>query len=1410
MLSLRKLVTLALRPRALPTPSTTILPRTHLLPTNAHRSFTCTTRLRQVSQQEKQPAAEPKEESLKEAVRANEDWIAAAAASRTVDAVPEDVDEVNPVTPALRANRNAGRNAGSSGRERKEGSDRRVQDQPRRQSVNSKPEESERSPASKSDQAQSPLAPYNRLMEMSPEQLSKVSQGELIRTLRNLKVLSYPSPFIAEKMSQLLDHIEKAGLPLNEAMLSYLASVYADHGNVEKTEEVFQHAKALGMRPLNSEVVFRGRAKGYSGDLAGAEECVRQIAGGIGSGGAVSAQRAGEIAPALNGIFQSVARYANRTDSNEAMEWVLRIAETFDVTFDERTFNQLVHWYVSKQDLDKALLFLRQKHAMGFPSNKYLYTLVMKLAVKGTPAATPAPADAASVPAAGEAKVEKVKYPKLALELYREMMASDVSIDGKLLALVLESYALLDDHASAFRLVHKYRGGTKKFDYEDYQRFFAMAVVRAGPEIFDDLMGYYEKVCPNQKTLWVVLEDLVRGMPTLTTSDPDGILISKAFKTYLQQTPVAKRSFKAFVAVIRSLTTRGKDDEALKVLRSYEEILPSQVHYGYNTFIGHKALQGKKDEVFALLDEMKRKQIRVEANAYGLAIPAVWQSGPLNDDVKKLLGSFRECFFSHPLRQAQAKAAELVGKLKPLRLAFEEIGGGDYRKGVERFFSEARDKFLTRHGMLSGKKAAEQHAPLSAPTPLPAEPDYDLSAFDERRWKDESATLAGDGAPGGQASGVSQEPLKLKSPLEHLQSSVTLVEEADSITDAFIMSAADEEATAFSKLFNQSVAKIEKETVQILSTDDKSYESFDKHFRGLRSEMAESLKTSLYDMELAEKERLRHEELRKRLIEEEEIRRRHEEMAKAARAKVSAREQAIAAGGSGQIPIGYLTKRIDFKGLPGSLTTKISEDRLEHSIDATQIRFLDYLNGEMADLGQSDVFGGMLAADSSYDVKHEWDQIHAYSKLISKERYNRTDFVQLGRRARSVYILYSVLYDKPELLPILATGGIELTNRTAVVYFTKDLQALMKDIGEQLYWWLKPKFSNLHDLHTYPSGRGIVMAVGNNHFEMALSTIASLRLVLGINLPIEVWYAGPSDLSPADVKLLSRFKGVRAMDIWEYFDDEAKEIGGWAIKPWAVLASSFKEVILIDAEVNFLQNPESVIERSEIFRKYGQLFYRDRTTGSSQGKWFKSFISYPSNYAKNGRYLQGKSWHEMESGVVIVDKGRTGVFHGLLATCKLNSKIERDENTYKYVYGDKETFWISWEMMRVPYHFNPSYGGAIGYKDDRGAVCGGLYHVDENRKPFWWNGGVVSNKNQGANLYLDFKYAAADVKASEVRWEWETDTRPFCITYENNSGSPTELSDSEKILASKYVLLYKDLKEKGVDQWLSSYPSLLL
>ncbi|KAF9357712.1 hypothetical protein BGX26_003231 [Mortierella sp. AD094] len=352
----------------------------------------------------------------------------------------------------------------------------------------------------------------------------------------------------------------------------------------------------------------------------------------------------------------------------------------------------------------------------------------------------------------------------------------------------------------------------------------------------------------------------------------------------------------------------------------------------------------------------------------------------------------------------------------------------------------------------------------------------------------------------------------------------------------------------------------------------------------------------------------------------------------------------------------------------------------------------------------------------------------------------RINFAELSRAERIYKALWNHVY------PIFqGLSGRDRDREKALLEMAKtrpEIDFFLR-LERRLFPWLHfGRYSSFSLYRTY-KGRGLVFCAGNGQFEFVVTSIQSIRNRLKSTLPIQVYHMGDDDLSrERQTYLREMANNIDVIDVTQILDNDYMKLGGWAIKPFAMLASNFEEVMFVDADAYFLQDPVTLFDDPG-YQATGALFFYDRTlfAGShEQPEWLKSVSPLLSSFPATSRMFRLVSAHEQESGVVLINK-RTR-FLGLLATCKSNGKWERDLVSYKVFHGDKETFWTGFELIQEPYVFMRNYGGVIGElrPDNQQSVCGAQLHEDYQGRPLWWNGGLYRNKNAGVTRYLEFGY----------------------------------------------------------------------
>ena len=207
---------------------------------------------------------------------------------------------------------------------------------------------------------------------------------------------------------------------------------------------------------------------------------------------------------------------------------------------------------------------------------------------------------------------------------------------------------------------------------------------------------------------------------------------------------------------------------------------------------------------------------------------------------------------------------------------------------------------------------------------------------------------------------------------------------------------------------------------------------------------------------------------------------------------------------------------------------------------------------------------------------------------------------------------------------------------------------------------------------------GIIICAGSSNLIFAIHLVRSLREVLKSKLPIQIAYAGDSDLSFTHrVNVTDLGPNIEALNLLDYFDDEIAGLhdGGWAMKPFAMLASRFQKTIVLDADAIFLRAPDQLFDTEPSLVKTGTLFWHDRAFNPKSDEplaWVKTLMAdrQPSAMLNQSLLWREGVFHEMDSAAVCLDKSRPNVFMSLLFATWMNLKRIREEVTYRHVHGN--------------------------------------------------------------------------------------------------------------------------------------------
>jgi len=205
------------------------------------------------------------------------------------------------------------------------------------------------------------------------------------------------------------------------------------------------------------------------------------------------------------------------------------------------------------------------------------------------------------------------------------------------------------------------------------------------------------------------------------------------------------------------------------------------------------------------------------------------------------------------------------------------------------------------------------------------------------------------------------------------------------------------------------------------------------------------------------------------------------------------------------------------------------------------------------------------------------------------------------------------------------------------------------------------------------SGRGVVICGGGiRYFVCAWICINMLRRQ-GCTLPVELWHLGESEMND-EMKALVAPLGVRCVDGYDVRRHHPVRIlNGWELKPYAIIHSTFEEVVALDADNVPLVDPAFLFDTPQ-YARWGAIFWPDYgRLEQSRPVWKWTGVPY-------------RDEPEFESGQIVVDKRRCWKPLGLTMWMNAHSDF-----WYRYVHGDKETFHLSWRKLDQDYAM-PPYG----------------------------------------------------------------------------------------------------------------------
>ncbi|GMF20823.1 unnamed protein product [Phytophthora fragariaefolia] len=229
--------------------------------------------------------------------------------------------------------------------------------------------------------------------------------------------------------------------------------------------------------------------------------------------------------------------------------------------------------------------------------------------------------------------------------------------------------------------------------------------------------------------------------------------------------------------------------------------------------------------------------------------------------------------------------------------------------------------------------------------------------------------------------------------------------------------------------------------------------------------------------------------------------------------------------------------------------------------------------------------------------------------------------------------------------------------------------------------------------------QGIILCMHDGVLDMGLSLIRELRC-LGNRELVQVYHCGEEEISTRFQDLLfSIDRRVELVDVCSDLSARdvistkmATKFRSWWIKPLAMYHTDVRHVMLLDVDDVIMEDP-AVVRHLDGYVETGTTFFYDRVVrkkkflnGNDGGRYyirkllrkfdynrFNISVGFaPSEHVRNSFALKGRSCHEMDSSMVLIDKERAGktVLDIMLWF------ITEERFRFKYSWGDKVIFYF--------------------------------------------------------------------------------------------------------------------------------------
>ena len=220
-------------------------------------------------------------------------------------------------------------------------------------------------------------------------------------------------------------------------------------------------------------------------------------------------------------------------------------------------------------------------------------------------------------------------------------------------------------------------------------------------------------------------------------------------------------------------------------------------------------------------------------------------------------------------------------------------------------------------------------------------------------------------------------------------------------------------------------------------------------------------------------------------------------------------------------------------------------------------------------------------------------------------------------------------------------------------------------------------------------GRGIVICGGGVPLFSTGLVVVKLLRQHGCNLPIEWCYADNGELPQDAINSLEAIDGVRCVNLDEVPAYKGINKRGFQIKPMAICASSFQEVLFIDSDDLPIRDPSYLFETPE-YQKTGALIWKDFWQ-FKVGDCFTAPDKKVCLHRLLGIEAPEIGEFEFESGQLLINKAKHKKGMQMCLYMSLQSK-----DYHELSYGDKDCYALSFRATGEDYSLIEKSPGIVG------------------------------------------------------------------------------------------------------------------